>query len=292
MKPLAPEEVLSLEQYASQRARFRDAIIAHKRRRRLSMGGKVTLLFEDRETLRFQVQEMLRVERISDPERVRYELDVYNELMPREFELSATLFVEITEAPSIRKELDRLVGIDEHVFLELGSGESLERIHADFDAKQFEEDRISAVQYIRFGLDEAQVRRFREPREPAHLHIDHPAYAHRVELAGEVRESLALGLTGDPAPLLDLSPESPAPPPPLIETERVRALAPGASGEIVVECKEDASSLLDVADEVLAETLEVVRRAAQMLVDEHGACRITSAAGRGAGRMRFLLWPG
>ncbi|MFP8876897.1 MAG: DUF3501 family protein, partial [Myxococcota bacterium] len=76
MKPLAPEEILPLEPYAAQRVRFRDAIIAHKRRRRLSVGGKVTLLFEDRETLRFQVQEMLRVERISDPERVNYELDV------------------------------------------------------------------------------------------------------------------------------------------------------------------------------------------------------------------------
>jgi len=292
MKPLVPEEVVPLESYAAQRVRFRDAIIAHKRNRRLPVGENVTLLFEDRETLRFQVQEMLRVERISDPERVRYELDVYNELMPKDLELSATLFVEITDAPSIRKELDKLVGIDEHVFLELGSGEALERIHAHFDAKQFEEDRISAVQYIRFSFDEAQARLFREPREPAHLHIDHPAYDHRVELANELRKSLAEGLTRDPAPLLDLSLESPATPPPVIETERVRALAPGPSGEIVVECKEDAGSLLEIGDEVLMEVLDVVRRAAQLLVDEHGACRITSAAGRGAGRLRFLLWPG
>ena len=194
MKPLAPEEVLSLAHYAAQRARFRDAIIAHKRRRRLSVGGKVTLLFEDRETLRFQVQEMLQVERISDPERVRYELDVYNELMPREFELSATLFVEITEAPSIRKELDRLVGIDEHVFLELGSGESLERIHADFDAKQFEEERISAVQYIRFPLGAELAAKFRDPSVPVELRVDHPNYAGKTTIDGDSRASLMADL--------------------------------------------------------------------------------------------------
>ena len=140
MIALAPEEVIPLDRYTEQRANFRNAIIAHKRNRRIAVGKKVTLLFEDRETLRFQVQEMLYVERISDPVRVRHELDVYNELMPEQGELSATLFVEITDAPSIRPELDRLVGIDEHVFLELGDAQAPERIHAHFDPKQFEDE--------------------------------------------------------------------------------------------------------------------------------------------------------
>lgn len=291
MRPLAPEEVVPLERYEAQRAHFRDTVIAHKRRRRLPVGEKVSLLFEDRETLRFQVQEMLCVERISDPARVRYELDVYNELMPGERELSATLFVEITDAPSIRPELDRLVGIDEHVFLELGSGADSERVHAHFDAKQFEDDRISAVQYIRFALSEEQARRFQDLREPARLHVDHPNYDRRAELRGGLRESLAHGLTADPAALLEVSDETPAPRPPLVETARVHALAAGPAGEVVVEPKQDAGSFLEVEDALLGELLDVVREVARRMVEERGSCRITSAAGHGAGGVRFLLSP-
>ena len=292
MRPLAPEEMLPLEHYAAQRVRFRDAVIDHKRNRRLPVGDKVTLLFEDRETLRFQVQEMLCVERISDPARIRYELDVYNELMPGDGELSATLFVEITQAASIRPELDRLLGIDEHVFLELGQGRDCERIHARFDAKQFEDDRISAVQYIRFALSEEQARRFQDLREAVHLHIDHPNYDRRAELRGGLRESLAQGLSVDPDPLLDISAEAPEPPPPLFETARVHALAAGPAGDVIVECKQATGSFLDVEQNLLAEVLEVVREVASRMAEDHGGCRITSAAGEGAGPLRFLLSPG
>ena len=104
---------------------------------------------------------MLFVERIDEPERVQHELDVYNELMPGARELSATLFVEITEPGRIRAELDRLIGIDEHVALVLGAGADQRALRARFDAKQLEEDRISAVQYIRFALDARRCRRVR-----------------------------------------------------------------------------------------------------------------------------------
>ena len=117
MKRLTLEDVVGLDAYDALRGAYRDAIIAHKRERRLAIGENVTLLFEDRETLRFQVQEMLWVERIADPDKIQHELDVYNELMPGEGELSATLFVEITDAERIRPELDRLISIDEHVAL-------------------------------------------------------------------------------------------------------------------------------------------------------------------------------
>ena len=152
MRPLRRDEIVDRERYEALRSDYREAVIAHKRRRRMAVGDRVTLVFEDRETLRFQVQEMLWVERISEPEKIQRELDVYNELMPADRELSATLFIEITDPGAVRPELDRLVGIDEHVALVLSEGKATETIPAHFDPEQFEQDRISAVQYLRFPL--------------------------------------------------------------------------------------------------------------------------------------------
>ena len=135
-------------------------MIDYKRGRRLAVGENITLLFEDRETLHFQVQEMVWVEGIALPDKIQHEIDTYNELMPADRELSATLFVEITEAAEIRPALDRLIGVDEHVSLIVGDEDEAVEIKAQFDPKQMEEDRISAVQYIKFALDE-------EPRSDA-----------------------------------------------------------------------------------------------------------------------------
>ncbi len=120
MKRLALEDILDRERYAGLRTSYRAAVIDYKRSRRLAAGENITLLFEDRETLLFQVQEMVWVEGIALPEKIQYEIDTYNELMPTERELSATLFIEITEAAEIRAELDRLIGVDEHVSLIVG----------------------------------------------------------------------------------------------------------------------------------------------------------------------------
>jgi len=117
VRPLALEDIVDLDRYAELRSDYRAAVIDYKRTRRLAVGENITLLFEDRETLRFQIQEMLWVEHISQPEKIQHEIDTYNELMPAERELSATLFIEITEAAEIRPALDRLIGVDEHVEL-------------------------------------------------------------------------------------------------------------------------------------------------------------------------------
>ena len=122
MRPLRIEEIVPLDRYGPLRDAYRARVIAYKRTRRVALGESATLLFEDRETLRFQVQEMLWVERIREPEKVQAEIDVYNELMPGAGELSATLFLEILEASEIRPTLERLVGLDRHVQLVLGEG--------------------------------------------------------------------------------------------------------------------------------------------------------------------------
>jgi hypothetical protein len=281
MRPLRRSEIASLERYDQLRDAYRDAVIAHKRARRMGVGENVTLVFEDRDTLRFQVQEMLRVERIADPEKVQQELDVYNELMPGERELSATLFVEITDPERIRAELDRLIGIDEHVSLVLGDEPSADVIPARFDPKQMEEDRLSAVQYIRFALDAKQARLFSDPTVSACLRIAHPAYDRSTAIPPHVRASLAAGLEGEPELLLpelcggDATPASRV----LFRTPRIVARTadpPCAPGHVVVEPAATATSFFDAEQDLLGELLDAARRVAR---DAKGACRIHIDAG-------------
>jgi hypothetical protein len=165
-------------------------MIELKRPRRVHVGPVLCFLFENRDTVIFQIQEMTRAERNVDEEAIAEEVAVYNELVPRDHELSATLMIEIPDQQSIRRELDRLIGIDEHVHLDVG-GES---VRATFDDKQFEEDRISAVQYIRFPLGPELAAKFRDPSVPVELRVDHPNYAEKVAIEGETRASLAADL--------------------------------------------------------------------------------------------------
>jgi hypothetical protein len=246
------------------------------------VGDHVTLLFEDRETLRFQVLEMLFVERIGDPTRVQNELDVYNELIPGERELSATLFVEITEPGRIRPELDRLIGIDEHVALEISEGHDRQVVPARFDPKQMEEDRLSAVQYIRLTLDEKQAALFCDPAIPAWIRIDHPNYAQRAPIPPQVRSSLVAGLENAPAPLLEPRGTSGATPTRriLFETENVCAWSSGThSTHAVVEARRVDHGLLDSGNALWDELCNAVQRAAREIRAGHGACRIEAEIG-------------
>jgi hypothetical protein len=275
VRPIGAGELVDLESYAELRREYRRRVIEYKRSRRLAVGERVSLLFEDRETLRFQIQEMLFVERISDPEKVQHELDVYNELVPGEGELSATLFVEVSELASIRAELDRLVGIDEHVLLALGEGDGAGETRARFDPRQREADRISAVQYLRFPLAPEAARRFADPFVPARIRIDHPAYAHEVPIPPEVRASLAVTLAGEPASLL---PPGRAPRPARseveLETARVRVLRAGGSPEQWIVEPVEPCSLLAADRELLAELGLALQAAASRLAERHGAVRI------------------
>jgi hypothetical protein len=202
MRPLRIEEIVPLDRYGPLRDAYRERVIAYKRTRRVALGEHATLLFEDRETLRFQIQEMLWVERIREPEKVQAEIDVYNELMPGAGELSATLFLEILESSEIRPTLERLVGLDRHVQLVFGEGEAETPFHAEFDRRQFEEQRISAVQYLRFPLGAEGSRRLGDSALRARVRVDHPHYRREEEMPPAVRESLVMTLAREPAPLL------------------------------------------------------------------------------------------
>jgi hypothetical protein len=139
---------------------------------------------------------------VSEPAKLQAELDVYNELMPGESELSATLFLEITEAAEIRPTLERLAGLERALFLLLGEAPAETRIPARFDARQFEVGRVSAVQYLRFTLGESERAQFRDPRVRARLRIEHPSYRREEEIPPAVRDALIDSLAREPAPLL------------------------------------------------------------------------------------------
>jgi hypothetical protein len=190
VKKLTPADLLDLVAYEKARREFLARTIALKQARRIAVGNELTFIFENRDTVRFQVQEMLRAERVVEDEAIQYELNVYNELIPGAHELSATLMIEITESERIRPTLDRLAGIDEHVFLDVGDHTVL----AQFDERQFEEERISAVQYVRFPLGAELSERFCNSAVPAALRVAHPAYQAETPLTGASRASLAADL--------------------------------------------------------------------------------------------------
>jgi hypothetical protein len=296
LRPLGAAEIVDLERYAGLRPDYRAQVIAYKRGRRMAVGENVSLVFEDRETLRFQVQEMLWIERLREPARVQQELDVYNELMPGPGELSATLFIEITERAEIRPELDRLIGLDECVFLVLGEGADEDPLRARFDPKQRDEDRIAAVQYLRFELGEARAARFRDPRVRARIRIDHPSYRREDEIPEGVRTHLTQDLTRDPESLLRPGDDAPANAPrdellarsPLALL--LRPAQPRFPGHLVVEAADPSLDLLRASPEQLAELLALVQRAVREVLREHGGARVTFDAGPGTGRLRWHVY--
>ena len=163
-----------------------------KRLRRVPIGPIVTVVFENRDTIRFQVQEMARIEKMVRDEQIQGELDVYNPLIPEPGELSATLFVELTDEESLRRWLPALVGVERSVVLRLGDGEGAEEVRSIPEAGHEEQltrpDVTASVHYVRFALSPGQVERF--GAGPATLGVDHPAYRHETPLGDEVRREL------------------------------------------------------------------------------------------------------
>lgn len=191
MKKVTLDEVMGLERYEQARSECRQRVIALKKHRRVAVGDQVTFVFENHDTMWFQIHEMLRAEHLSDLDRVREELEVYNALIPAPGELSATMLIEITEESRIRERLVSLIGIDETVTMEVGTGA---RIRGEFEAGRSKEDKLSAVQYVRFRFDDAARRAFIDGSQPVRLVIDHPNYRYGSVLDDAVRRSLAQDL--------------------------------------------------------------------------------------------------
>ncbi len=193
-------DVLDLREYERVREEYRARVIARKRLRRIALGPIITLVFESVDTVRFQIQEMARVEKILTDEAIQVELDIYNRLLPQVGELSATLFIELTSDALLREWLPKLVGIETALGMALGDDmvpSAPEEAHA---AALVRETITPAVHYIRFAFTPAQVAAFADLEEVA-LVARHPAYSERTVLPDQVRQELLGDLRGTTKPL-------------------------------------------------------------------------------------------
>jgi hypothetical protein len=186
MKTIALEDVIPYQDYERQREEFRARIIALKQRRRISVGPLITLVFENRETVRFQIQEMIRVERIFDPAKVQEELDVYNALLPTPDELSATLLIEITDEAKIKEWLDGFMGLDHGRTVAITAGG--DRAFAEFEGGHSHETKISAVHFVRFRPTASMKAAFADLRQPVTISVNHGGYQKEVPVPGSMRE--------------------------------------------------------------------------------------------------------
>ena len=189
---LTRADLYSLEHYAQCRADFRARVMAHKRDRQVAIGPHATLYFEDRLTMQYQVQEMLRAERIFDPAGIQDELDAYNPLIPDGSNWKATFMIEYEDLDERHAALARLRGIENRVWVEVGG---CDRVHAiaDEDLKRQDATRTSAVHFLRFELAAPMAAVLRAGAGLA-LGIDHPDYRAAVQATPAVRTSLVADL--------------------------------------------------------------------------------------------------
>ena len=189
MPQIAPGSLLPLEVYARERSAYRSRVIAHKKLRTVHVGEHVTLIFEDELTIRYQVQEMLRLERIFEEEGIRGELEAYNPLIPDGANWKATMLIEYPEPEERRRRLTELKGIEDRTWVQ---AEGCARVFAiaDEDLDRENEEKTSAVHFVRFEL-EGKMRQALKQGAGLSVGVDHPNYRASVFVAQEMRASLA-----------------------------------------------------------------------------------------------------
>lgn len=192
MDKLRTDDLLSLERYHQERSRMRAEVLAHKRHRQAPLGPNLSLYFEDRLTMQYQIQEMLRAERIFESEAIADELAAYNPLIPDGTNLKATMMLEYPDAAERRTALERLMGVENAVYIEVGT---MGRVfaYADEDLARSDETKTSAVHFLRFELDAAMCAALKNGAA-LKLGVDHEHYRHELEGSAELRKSLTADL--------------------------------------------------------------------------------------------------
>jgi len=186
------DSLLTLEAYAKQRPQFRAKVIEHKRRRTVHLGANLTLQFEDELTIRYQVQEMLRIERIFEEDGIQHELDAYNPLIPDGGNWKATMLIEYPDAEERKRRLAELKGVERKVWVEVDGAPRVWAV-ADEDLERENEEKTSSVHFLRFELERAARERLRAGARVT-VGVDHPNYRARVELSPEQKSALAADL--------------------------------------------------------------------------------------------------
>ncbi|HET9108818.1 MAG TPA: DUF3501 family protein [Steroidobacteraceae bacterium] len=179
MDKLTPADLMSLELYARERPAFRARVLEHKRHRKLAVGPNVTWSFEDRLTMQYQIQEMLRAERIFEPEGIREELDAYNPLIPDGSNWKATLLIEFPDVAERQRQLARLIALEDRCWVRVQGHEKVYAI-ADEDLERENAEKTSAVHFLRFELSPAMIGALRSGAALA-AGVDHENYRHCVD---------------------------------------------------------------------------------------------------------------
>lgn len=193
MQQLTRDDLFSLEKYAEVRDDFRSKVLQHKRNRRIELGTNAALYFEDRMTMQYQIQEMLRIEKIFEAAGINEELDAYNPLIPDGCNWKATFMVEFPDEDERRVMLKQLVGIEDCVYMQIGDLKRIAAI-ADEDMDRADESKTSAVHFLRFELDAEQVAALKAGA-PLAAGIDHPNYKTEIApVADNIRASLLADL--------------------------------------------------------------------------------------------------
>jgi hypothetical protein len=189
MKPLSLADIESISEYEARRDITRRRIIALKKQRRVTLGPRVSLVFENWDTMKFQVQEMCRIEHIADPRLVQQEIDVYNDLLPEGRAVGATLLIELVQTDDMPAILRDLSGLEETVYLRFGSQE----IHAEAELGRSTEEKTSTVHYLTFRFTPEDPRELAQAAEVV-LALEHPNYRHHAVLAKETVAGLVQDL--------------------------------------------------------------------------------------------------
>jgi hypothetical protein len=187
MLKLTLADIKSNEEYLMERDDRRRRIISLKKTRRIEVGDRLSLSFENRETIKYQIQEMMRVERISEPDKIQFEINIYNDMIPEDGSLSATLFIEIPEMLQIKPILDTFQGLDQKgiVYMTVDG----EKVLAVFEPGRSKEDRISAVHYLSFPFHPDQIQKF--SNATVEIHVQHPTYVATAVLTEAQKTELA-----------------------------------------------------------------------------------------------------
>jgi hypothetical protein len=190
MAQIDRDSLMTLEAYARQRDEFRARVLAHKRNRTVRLGDHVTLIFEDELTIRYQIQEMLRIEKTFEDAGIQDELDAYTPLIPDGTNLKATMMIEYEDAAVRKRELAKLIGIEDRVYVQV-DGQPRSYAVADEDLERENEHKTSSVHFLRFEFSAAAIAAFKSGAAVA-VGIDHPSYPVRLEeIAPQVQSALA-----------------------------------------------------------------------------------------------------
>jgi hypothetical protein len=181
-------DLMSLEQYAEKRDEFRQQVLAHKKHRQVALGPNATLYFEDRLTLLYQIQEMLRIEKVFEADGIKEELDAYNPLIPDGSNFKATFMIEYADAVVRAAQLEKMVGIEDLVWMQIGDHDKIWAI-ADEDLPRSNETKTSAVHFMRFEISADMARDLKSGAD-WHIGVQHPVYTYDFAVSGTTRDSL------------------------------------------------------------------------------------------------------